>query len=112
MTSLTLLIKVAFSRKIRFYELSRQIDNKIKNTVEILKNINNDDIDMSTLVESSIKIACKLGIYSNNDFNQMHKRRLVLKRIDSNSNLQTTVKIKTFSKRVQKPFSHSNYNNY
>lgn len=54
------------------------------NTVEISKDINNDDVDMCTLVESSIKFAFKLDIDPNNDFNLVYRRRLVLKRLDSN----------------------------
>jgi hypothetical protein len=43
----------------------------LNNAIEILKDINNDDIGMNNLVESSIQFACKLGIDPNYDFNRV-----------------------------------------
>lgn len=49
---------------------------------------------MNNLVESSIQFSCKLGIDSNYDFNQIHRRRLKPNRLDSNSNTQTNFGMK------------------
>jgi hypothetical protein len=52
----------------------------LNNTIEILKDINNEDVGMNNLVESSIQFTCKLGIDPNYDFNNIHRRRLISNR--------------------------------
>lgn len=68
--------------KLYCYEWSWQICNKLNDTVEILKDVDNDDVDMNDLAENSIKCACKLCVDSNYDLNRVHERRLVPKRLD------------------------------
>lgn len=70
------------------YELSQQISNKLNNSTEILKDINNDNVNILW----KIKFACKLGI-DPNDFNGVHRRRLVLKRLDLISNVNNVPRL-------------------
>lgn len=43
-------------------EINRQIGNKLNNAVEILKHINNDDVNMNDYVESANQFVCYLDI--------------------------------------------------
>lgn len=75
----------------------------LNNTAEILKDINNNNVNKNNLMKSSIKFAWKLGIDSDNNFNRVHWRTLVPKRLDSNSNLQMTFEMKTLDFRIESP---------
>ncbi|XP_065642141.1 uncharacterized protein LOC136071684 [Hydra vulgaris] len=68
----------------------------LNSTISILKETSSDDTSMNNLVESSIQFACKLGIDPTYEFNRAHRRRLLPKKLDSNSNSQATVDMKTF----------------
>lgn len=68
----------------------------LNSSTDIFNDINDDKHAMDNLVESAIKYALQLGIDPKSDFNRIHRRRLLPKKLDSDPNSQTTFDLNTF----------------
>lgn len=68
----------------------------LNSTTDIFNGINDDKSAMDNLVESAIKYALQLGIDPESDFNRIHRRRLLPKKLDSNPISQTNFDFNTF----------------
>lgn len=56
----------------------------LNSSTDIFNDINNDSIGMDNLIDSFINYAHQLNINPESDFNKIHRRRLLPKRLDSN----------------------------
>lgn len=68
----------------------------LNSSTDIFNDINNDSIGMDNLIDSSINYAHQLNINPESDFNKIHRRRLLPKRLDSNPSSQAIFDLKTF----------------
>lgn len=68
----------------------------LNSSTDIFNDINNDSIGMDNLIDSSINYAHQFNISPESDFNKIHRRRLLPKRLDSNSSSQAMFDLKTF----------------